>query len=161
MKDWLKRHGVPFFMIITALFILYNGVHSFIFNRQESDVIYRWELSSFSRGLVFLTIGFTQIFEVNDRKRFAHIFNMICSSILIIFGFIAIFAFHSDFGFFDDMLWMVVIPLFMIIRSVSRLCGIRKDQHILTKKQLKTIDVVLTLAAIVFFVFMGWMNRNF
>jgi len=155
MKNWLKRYGISILFIGVALYMLYSNVLIFLSNRSEFDVVYRWQVTSFSLGLIFLTMGVAQLFEANGKKRFANIFSIICSSVLVIFGLIAMFVFDSYIGFWDDMLLMVGLPGFMMVISVIRL---RSDgKEILTKKQLKVIDIALSLVIVVIFALILWL----
>ena len=150
MKNWLKRYGVGCLFIVAALFNLYSSVQHIRSNRSEFDVIYRWEISGISFGLVFLVAGVAQIFEAAGKKRIAHIFSIISGGILMILGLIAMFVFDSDIGFFGDMLMMVGLPGFLMVMNVIRMRSNGKE--ILTKKQLKVVDTILILVIAVIFI---------
>ena len=149
MKIWLKKYGIGCLFIVAALLNLYSSARHFQFNRSEFDVIYRWELSGFIFGLIFLVMGVAQLFEARNKKRFSSIFMIVSSSILLVFGLIAMLVFDSDIGFFGDMIMMVGLPIFMIIINVIKL---RSGKEIFPKKQLKAIDIALGLIIAVIFI---------
>ena len=151
IKNWLKRYGIGCLFIVAGLFNLYNSVRHLQSNRSEFDVVYRWEVSSFVLGLILLMQGIAELFEANGKKRFARIFSIICSSILLVFGLITMFIFDSNIGFFGDVIMMVGLPIFIIVMSVIKLKSKRKD--IFTMRQLKAIDIVL---AFIIFLIITW-----
>ena len=153
MKKWLKSYGISILFIIAALFMVYNGAQSFLSNRHE--VIHRWNFTGFTSGLIFLSLGVAHFFEVNGKKRFSSILNIICGSVIAIFGLIIMFVFDSvdSLDFIMNVLMLVGLPGFLILISIIKLSG--KDQ-LVTKKGVKVIEIVLVFVILVLIAFLVW-----
>ena len=151
MKKWLERTGAPFFIIIIALFTLFNNLRHFIANRSDFDVIYRWELSGSFIGFLFLIMGVSLLFESRNKMATAYIFTIISCAILFIVGLIVLFMFDSDIGFIFDILIMLGLPLLYIALSFVKLKRIGKSE-LIPKHQLKKLEIVLSVAMLICFI---------
>ena len=165
MKSWLKRNGSligAILVIAIALFSIYNQMQLFIEHRNEFENdfnrIFRWELSGFSFGFMFLIMGITHLLNEKGKKRFAYIFSIIGYSILVIVGLVIMVLFNNNiidnFGFFSnmgDMLMLIGFPGVMLIADAIRFRNDGKNS-VLTEKQTKIllgVAIIVTVLIVV------------
>jgi len=165
MKSWLKRNGSligAILVIAIALFSIYNQMQLFIEHRNEFENdfnrIFRWELSGFSFGFMFLIMGITHLLNEKGKKRFAYIFSIIGYSILVIVGLVIMVLFDNNiidnFGFFSnmgDMLMLIGFPGVMLIADAIRFRNDGKNS-VLTEKQTKIllgVAIIVTVLIVV------------
>ena len=146
MKNWLKRNKnyiAIIFIFFIALNSFYSGVQNFVNNRSQFEVIYRWELSSFYPSFFILAMGLWFFFDEIKKEHVANLVAIILGSILFIMGIPIMFVFDNNIGFFSDVLLMFVLSGLLIGVGLLKLSTDQKS--LITKKQLKRIDRILSI----------------
>jgi len=83
MQDWLKKKGVPLFIGVFALYMLWDSINFFLSFR-ESYYLFGTAISGIFIGILFLVIAITTYFELNGKPAAGQVISIISGTLMLI-----------------------------------------------------------------------------
>ena len=151
MKKWLKIYGYSIFMMIIALYLLYNNIWLLINRRGEIDNIYAWEFIGIYTSLLMLLIAPYELFKANGKERIINIIHAISGGIMFISWLIIMFVFGDSIDLIDTLMIFGASILLLVV-SIARLHGVNKES-LIVKKLTLSLALVLIVGGIITILF--------